>query len=255
MRAILGFTSIALSLALGAPAAAQVPWTAEGALTNADDVDPENHRYDIMPILLTGGQRYRVIAESPGGAFDTVVEILRPGSNEALARNDDGGDGLNSRLAFTPDRSGLYLVRVLAFSPDGRGPYVARVETMPPLPPPITAAPTATARTNWRIWEGSIDADDAENDDGRYDDYLQHFEGGRTYYIALDATGSEPFDTFIRVLPADGREGEAIDSDDDGGPGLNSFLSFTPDRDGDYIVRVSPLGSSGTGPYRLRIGD
>lgn len=251
-------TAAALWLAAAAlsaaPAAAQSPWTAEGRLQNGDDRDGE-HLYDLHALLLTRATRYRVSVESPEeGGFDTVVRLLRPGSTEPLAENDDAGGTLNSRLAFTPERSGEYLIRVHGFSPEGRGPYTIRVEPMPPLPDPIRAEPNATATTRWRIWEGALAAGDPDADGRRFDDYLIHLEAGR-HFIGLDATGSEPFDTVVQLYRPDSREGDPIDSNDDGGRDLNSLLVFDAGEAGDYIVRVTSFGDNAAGPYRLRISD
>lgn len=247
--------AVSLAAAFAAPAAAQAPWTAEGRLQNGDDRDGDHRLYDIHAVLLSGGTRYRVSVESPQeGGFDTVLQLLRPGSIEPLAENDDAGGTLNSRLAFTPERSGEYLIRVHGFSAEGRGPYTVRVEPMPPLPPPISAAPGATATTTWRVWEGALGAGDPDNDGRRFDDYLVHLDAGQ-HFVALDATGPEPFDTLVQLLRPEAREGDPIDSDDDGGRDLNSLLVFEAAEAGDYIVRVTSFAENAAGPYRLRISD
>ena len=134
---------------------------------------------------------------------------------------------------------------------------------MPPLPPPSTAAPSSTARTNWRIWDGELAADDADNGGKHYDDYLVHMTAGETRIIAADAIGERPtgadgeagMDLVVQVLRPNQREGDPIDSDDDGGPGFNALLGFAPTETGDYIVRVTSFGEGTTGRYRLRISD
>jgi hypothetical protein len=255
MRSTIAAVSLAAAALFAAPAVAQAPWTAEGRLQTGDDQDGDRRFYDIHAVLLTAGTRYRVSAESPQeGGFDTVLQLLRPGSTEPLAENDDAGGALNSRLAFTPDRSGEYLIRVHSFSPEGRGPYTVRVEAMPPLPPPISAAPSATATTSWRIWDGALGADDPDNDGRHYDDYLVHLGAGQ-HFVALDATGQEPFDTLVQLLRPEDREGDPIDADDDGGRDLNSLLVFDAGEAGDYVVRVTSFGENAAGPYRLRISD
>jgi hypothetical protein len=255
MRIVTAAVSLAAAASFAVPAAAQAPWTAEGRLQNGDDRDGDHRLYDIHAVLLSSGTRYRVSVESPQeGGFDTVLQLLRPGSTEPIAENDDAGGTLNSRLAFTPERSGEYLIRVYGFSPEGRGLYTVRVEPMPPLPPPISAAPGATATTTWRVWEGALGADDPDNDGHRFDDYLVHLNAGQ-HFVALDATGPEPFDTLVQLLRPEAREGDPIDSDDDGGRNLNSLLVFEAAEAGDYVVRVTSFGENAAGPYRLRISD
>ena len=255
MRRIIAAVSLAAAALVAAPGAAQTPWTAAGRLQNGDDQDGDHRLYDIHALLLTGGTRYRVSVDSPTeGGFDTVLQLLRPGSTEPLAENDDAGGTLNSRLAFVPDRSGEYLIRVHGFSPEARGPYTVGVEPMPPLPAPISAAPSATATTTWRIWDGALGADDPDNDGHRYDDYLVHLNAGQ-HFVALDATGPEPFDTLVQLLRPEDREGSPVETDDDGGSDLNSVLVFDAREAGDYIVRVTSFGENAAGRYRLRISD
>jgi hypothetical protein len=66
---------------------------------------------------------------------------------------------------------------------------------------------------------------------------------------------SGDFDTYLQIGRA-GAEFEALASDDDGlGEGTDSRLSYTLPDDGDYVLRVSPLGSEGEGLYALELLD
>lgn len=243
-----------LALLAAAPciaAAAQTesePWTASGELQDGDRQGDEQHRYDDHVLRLEAGQRYRLSVNSE--AFDPVARLLRPGQTEVLAENDDYGEGLNSRIAFTPAESGDYVLRVLGFAADARGAYTARAERLPPLPAPIAAEPASTVAAAWGVWPGELSAADAERDGRHYDDYLIHLDAGQTRLIAVDADG---MDTMIQILRPDAREGDAIDENDDGGAGFNPLLGFAPEESGDYIVRVIAFEADATGAYRLRI--
>lgn len=57
---------------------------------------------------------------------DTVLQLVTRFCGGELAADDDGGEGLFSRIVFTPERSGIYHVRVTEFW-DGVGPYQIRV--------------------------------------------------------------------------------------------------------------------------------
>lgn len=253
-RFALSLTAATAALAIAAPAHSQVPWTVQGQLTNSDDKDGDGHRYDTYQVLLNAGTRYAVSAETPEGGFDTMVQVLRPGAAEPVAQNDDAGGTLNSRVNFTPDRTGVYLIKVLAFSADGRGPYSARVEALPPLPPPTSGDPDATEHVTWRVWNGELTATDPDKDGRHYHDYLVHMRAGQTRMIAADAVGGD-LDLMIQVFAPGNREGDAADSDDDSGPGFNALLGFRAEAEGDYIVRVTSFGENGVGRYRLSISD
>jgi hypothetical protein len=135
--AALAFTLIA------APASAQQPWSSQGELTDNDSVGEEQHRFDDHTLQLEAGQRYRISVNSE--AFDPVARLYRQGSTTAVAENDDG-DGLNSRINFTPAESGAYTLRVLAFSAEGRGAYTAALAALPALPPGVPVPWSASGR-------------------------------------------------------------------------------------------------------------
>lgn len=255
MRTVLAISTAALAAALLAvPAAAQpgsaVPWAGSGQLEDGDAQDADEHRYDDHRLRLEAGRRYRITAASD--EFDTYIRLFRAGESEPVAENDDADESLNSRVTYTPEQSGDYVLRVLSYSPDGRGAYSASAEALPPLPPPSRAAPSATPTTRWSVWEGSLDRSDADRDGAHFDDYLVTMDAGETRLISVE---SADFDTMVWVLRTDAREGEPIDLDDDSGSDVNALLAFRPEESGDYIVRVTSYSAGETGGYRLRISD
>jgi len=255
MRKFTAVSVTALAMAFVAlPAAAQVtgqPWTVSGELTDSDAQGDEEHRYDDHRIRLEAGQRYSLSVNSD--AFDPLARLLRAGQTEPVAENDDHGDGLNSRIAYSPAESGDYVLRVTGFAADARGAYTAEVAQMPPLPAPV-AEPTRIVPVtgSWALFQGDLAATDPERDDKHHDDYLIHVAPGQVRYIMLEGQG---WDTLVQLLPAAEREGEPIEQDDDTGTGTNSLLAFAPEEAGDYIVRVTSFEQGITGPYRLWVSQ
>jgi hypothetical protein len=250
----IAISAAALAAGLAAyPAFAQpAPTTISGELTDSDTRGEEEHRYDDHTIRLDAGQRYRVTVESE--AFDTVAQIRQPGQDTPLAENDDYGEGLNSRINFSPRDSGDYILRVTGFAADARGAYSAKVEQLPPLPAPISTAGTAVTTTGtWSLWEGALAETDPDHDGRHYVDYLVHFDAGQRRFISLEAVGD--WDPLVEILNASDREGDAVDQDDDSGTGFNSLLAFQAEEAGDYIVRVSSFGEGTTGNYRLWVSQ
>lgn len=226
------------------------PWSAEGRIEDGDSQDENRFRYDEHRLRLEAGRRYRISAQSE--EFDTLIRLYQAGEADPVAENDDFGDGLNSRITYTPEETADYVLRILSFSEEGRGAYSASAETLPPLPPPIAQGPSSTANLRWHIWDGELAIGDPDRDGARFDDYRLTVAAGETRLIRAE---SGVFDPMIWVLPLDQREGEPVAVDDDSGGGFNAMLNFQPEEAGEYLVRVTSYGSDQTGAYRLRISD
>ena len=255
MHRLTGLSTAAIAAALlsstgSAQPTPEAPLSVEGALTPEDTQDADQRRYDEHRVQLEGGRRYRVSAEA--GDFDVVIQLYQAGIADPVAQDDDGGEGLNSRLTFIPEASGEYTLRVLGFSSESAGAYGARVEALPPLAPPNSEPAMGIAGTRWHIWEGELTTSDPDRDGAYFDDYLVPMRAGETRLISVE---SPDFDAIVWVLRADSREGEPLDIDDDAGPWLNAMLGYAAENDGDHVVRVTTYGSGNTGSYRLRISE
>lgn len=219
---------------MAVPAAAQAPWSASGEITDSDPGGTEPH-YDDHTIRLEAGQRYRIAVDS--AAFDPVARLYRAGSDQPVAENDDG-EGLNSRITFTPTESGDYRLRVLSFSAEGRGAYTAGFTVLPPLPP-AEAVPFRAS--------GQIETSDpAAGSGAHYDEYVLRLEAGRRYILRVNSSAFDP----MAQLFLDGNDNPLAENDDDG-EGLNSRISFVPAETGNYLLRVVPLAEDGRGAYTV----
>ena len=170
------------------------------------------------------GQVVRITAASD--SFDTVVRFLSPDGRE-LATDDDGGPGSNSFLETVLPAAGRYLVRVSAYD-GGTGPYEVAVR-----PAPVEALDIDTV---------------ASSELGDADAAFWTFDGPAGQVVRITAA-SDSFGTVVRLLSPDGRE---LATDDDGGPGSNSFLETVLPAAGRYLVRVSAY-DGGTGPYEVAV--
>jgi hypothetical protein len=84
--------------------------------------------------------------------------------------------------------------------------------------------------------------------------YQVSLTAGRRYFFELEgsATGAGTlFDPMLRLLSGV----SLIASNDDGGVGLNSRLSYVPLTTGTYTVEASELGDNATGTYRLNVDE
>jgi hypothetical protein len=248
-----GAYSVGAEALLPLPPAAEVPpgqgWSARGRIEAGAEGAAEERVVEHR-LRLEGGRRYGLTAASDD--FDTVLELSREEESEPVAQNDDHGGSLNSRITYAPEQSGVYVLRVRPLADDSGGAFTLGAALLPPLPPPITEPAGSHAAMQWHIWEGELTESDPDRDGARFDDYLVPMRAGEVRLISVEAAD---FDAVAWVLRANAREGDPLDQNDDGGPGLNALLAFEPTESGDHVVRVTAYGTGGTGPYRLRISE
>lgn len=228
------------------PAAAQaieIGGTVQGSLAEDDGRGAEGATADAYRFSGQEGQRIRIDMSS--GAFDTYVELF-DANRVSLAEDDDGAaEGTNSRLFFTLPRTGVYFIEARAFT-EATGDYSLSVSEVEPEKAPEALAFGAP------IQGEIVEADPTDSEDRSYDAFAFSGAAGQRVQAIMR---SGDFDTYLQIGRA-GAEFEALASDDDGlGEGTDSRLSYTLPDDGDYVLRVSPLGADGTGLYALELID
>ena len=86
---------------------------------------------------------------------------------------------------------------------------------------------------------------------GDTDWYRVAMRTGQLYRIALDGAGDNALsDPLLRIVDADGNE---LAVNDDARDGLNSYLEYTPSRNGDVFVEARGFGDEAAGGYRLSL--
>jgi hypothetical protein len=176
--------------------------------------------------------------------FDPVLELLL--GNQQVARDDDGGEGRNSRITQQL-RPGLYTVRVNRF---GGG----REQVSVPY------GLSVTARTQTPVYAGAIQLGVPQpgmfyprlptDDQGRpYQDFQLEVQQPGTYQLDLVSYEPNSYDPQLALF-IDGRE---IARDDNGGDWRNARISRLL-RPGTYLVRVTSSSAvSGRVPFALTV--
>lgn len=247
MKAIRG--AAALGLLLWASAGLAQERTIDGSLDPSDPVADGSSYFDEHRISLGAGERLAITVVSQ--AFDPVVEVFRAGDAVPIGHNDDDGASLNARYVLSAPAAADYIVRVRSFGERSRGAYRVGLTPLAPLPAPVTAHQTMET-SYWKVFQGEINPNDPEAGGRHFDDYQVSLRQGR---VALIRADTDAFDPLIEVMAANERDGPAMATDDDSGPGLGAFLAFEAPVDGDYVVRVYALNPESRGPYILRIAD
>jgi hypothetical protein len=239
-----GEGSYTLVLAGGPEAATiEIGGSVEGSLAEDDGKGIGGATADAYQFSGREGQRIRVDMSSD--VFDTYLELF-DANQVSLAEDDDGAaEGTNSRLTFTLPRTETYVIEARAFT-EATGGYTLSVSEVEPEKAPETLAFGSTI-------QGEIsEADSTDSEDRGFDAFTFRGVVGQRIQAIMR---SGDFDTYLQVGRA-GTEFAALASDDDGlGEGTDSRLSYTLPEDGDYVLRVSPLGSDATGLYALELID
>jgi hypothetical protein len=254
---------IRTSLLLGAllagtalPAAAQGTirpgQTVRGELSSTDPVLADDTHYDTWRFRGQTGHVYAVTLRSDD--FDAYLAVgTRVGGDcEDCESDDDGAGDTNSRVEFRAG-NGTYEIRANSLVGGETGAYTLTLEDLgegEEEPRPDGDASITPIRPGPAV-QGELTEDDAQaEDDSYYDLYVYQGHAGEDVTISLS---SQDFDTFLVVGRIVAGEFEALDTNDDGPAGTDSFLRLTLPADGDYVIRANSLSGGETGAYTLRI--
>ena len=238
---------------------------------------------DWFAVELVAGRTYVIdLRGSPtddGTLSDPYLRGIYDADGNRIANttNDDGGRGYNSRLTFTATESGTHYIAAGAWS-SRRGTYEVEVTDTSP-PPAETAAAAAESETDQNqallasVSEGATDLPNDASTPGRVavgdtatgtigtarekDWFAVELVAGRTYVIDLrgsptdDGTLSDPY--LRGIYDADGNR-IANTTNDDGGRGYNSRLTFTATESGTHYIAAGAW-SSRRGTYEVEVTD
>lgn len=180
---------------------------------------------------LRGRRGDRVIIEMRSSDFDSFLEI----SDVSGFRNtnDDGGGGLNSRLAYDFTVDGYALITARGVGDNVTGAYELQV----------SAAATRVAHQ----YDGFLGPGDQRAYDGKFFDTFEYQgRAGQSVSMRLDS------DTFDALLYLNRADGSVLAYDDDSGGNNNSLLDAALPATETYRIFVTAYGE-GQGPYRLTI--
>ena len=230
--------------------AVEVGGSATGEIDHDGDVD-------WFAVTLEAGKTYRIDLKgewSHAGSLSDSYLGLRDAEGNAVAgmTDNDSGRGRDSQLTFTADADGTYYVAASAWG-DSTGSYEVSVTdvTGGSLDDHGASAGTAGSITVGGSASGEI------GHDGDVDWFAVTLEKGKVYRIDLKGASSHKGtlpDPYLRGLHD--AEGALIagTSNDDGGLGIDSQLTFTADADGTYYVAASGWRDN-TGGYEASVTD
>jgi hypothetical protein len=241
-----GYALRAVAGDIPADASTDVTLSADGDY-RMGNLSPAGDR-DWYRVDLAEGQGMRVGLNSGEGADalgDPYIVIYGPDGAET-ARDDDGGEALNSWLEYQAATAGPHYIEVRGFVDDASGRYILSLTPGEVGNQPEGGeylVPNGEGRTAQIGSIGDVDWFAVEMIEGR--PYRFNLMGG-------DGSDGSLVDPYLRLYDSSGTE---IRADDDGGWGLNSYLTFVSVTGGTYFAAVSSFGDAGTGRYWLQVTD
>lgn len=215
-----------------------------GRLEPGDQARPEGGLQDAWEFDGRAGQDVTVQLRS--SAFDTYLELRDP-RGDLVAENDDGfGEGTDSFVSAHLAQDGRYRVLVRGYGEtEATGLYELAVGT---VTPPAAPGRVVEARLG-ETYSGRLEAGDSTLGDSSYAD-VYTFRATASGAVVFQLRSSD-FDAYLILQDADG---QALASDDDGGSGTDSQLSYEVVAGRRYrIVANSYGGDRRTGLYRLTL--
>lgn len=167
-----------------------------------------------------------------GSGLDPLLELYDTRGNQ-IARNDDGGSGLNSRISETL-QPGQYRIVARDLSNNSSGGF--RLSVAPGFI--ANAIPISVGQS----YDGYLNA-------GQSFVYRLDLTGNRTVTIQFIRTGGSSFDPYVVLSDASGNR---IAADDDGGDGLDSRLQQSLGS-GTYLIEVRDRSGDRGGSYRVSV--
>jgi hypothetical protein len=192
--------------------------------------------YDLYSIDGRAGQHLVITLDSDD--FDAFLEFGPIIGNvvNVTHSDDDGGEGMNSRLRVTIPADGRYGVNARPLSADVFGSYTITVREAAPAAP-------RHVETN-RDLDGSLADSDSE---------AWHYQGtaGEVLRIWM-RSGS--FDTVLELGRMEGGQFRTLaENDDENDESTDSLIEFTLPSAGEYVIRARAFHGGSAGAYTLRV--
>ena len=220
---------------------------------------------DWFRVELEETTRYQIDLEGAptvrGTVSDPTINAVRDAGGNTITgtQNDDSGVGNNARTIFTATADGTHYV--VAASNGVTGTYTLSVIVLGANG--VSEADTdfpATTATTGRVEVGievEASATGYINPATDIDGFLVDLQAGKTYQIDMEGspTGRGTLADPVLTLYDDSPNSSSfIGSDDDGGEGYNSRLTFESSATGTYLLTVEDAGDD-TGTYTLSVRE
>jgi subtilisin family serine protease len=205
---------------------------------------------DVYKFSGTAGSTYSVdlrgAPSSLGTLTDPILTILDSNGSQ-IAQNDDGGNGFESSLTYSPSTSGDFFIEAGAFSRSLTGTYQLDVTDVTLQDDHLDNIGGNAALSVGTNQSGNLEvASDT-------DVFSLDVEAGLTYTIDQKGFWSSVGNLRDPLLTLKDAAGNVLSQNDDGGFRLESQIVFTPSGSETVYVEAGAFGTL-TGTYEISVG-
>ncbi len=112
-------------------------------------------RHKLYLVQMDATQKYQIDLVAPN--FDAFLYLL-DSNGKVVARDDDGGEGLNSRIIIQPIMSGQHRIVATSLGGNSTGPFMLTVRRFAPGTDPANAPPALVdlKDLSYRLWSAKF---------------------------------------------------------------------------------------------------
>jgi hypothetical protein len=223
---------------------------------------------------FTGRANERVVVTMESRDTDPYLYLASVDGDEVkiLGTDDDGGDGVNSRLVATLPAAGEYLVVATAYASSDTARVAGYTITLAPCDDAcaaatseessstsdqatsrlILAAPRRSIQPGVPVRGALAEGDSTLSDGSYFHAYTLEAAAGAALRASME---SSAFDTFLYLYRVEGDSLVRVAYDDDSGEDTHSLIEWTVDRTGSYILVANALARDSRGEYTLTVSQ
>lgn len=202
---------------------------------------------DFFRVELNSGHNYIFLLL--GNGSDPRLTLIDPmlslvdATSHLVTFDDDGGRGLDGRVAYSPTESGTFYVVASAYV--STGTYRLTVQDLPKTDDHGHSAYTATWLTLDHWIAGAI------NFSGDQDWFGMHLDAGIAYEFKLSGQDGLHGTLADPVLALYDNQGAMVAFSDDDGNTMDARIQVTPTVSGTYILRAFAAYDDAVGSYEI----
>jgi hypothetical protein len=227
----------------------------QNQLTGASPVNADGRRYAMWTFMGSAGQYVQIDMQSSD--IDCYL-ILQDQNGSQLSVNDDGGGGLNSRIAYTLPYSGVFRIMAMSFRTSGvmfgtynlsltGGAQMGQPMGQPMIQPMANASGVVGTIGVGQQASGTLGMGDARYENKPFQAYNFQCTAGQSFQLNIQSS----WDNYALIFDP---MGNVVARDDDTGEGLNAQISYTCPMNGTYRLAVSVFSTSTTpGAYTMQV--